>query len=165
MKPNGVVFAAVPPGAIPNDMRAGLGENNVVLQLGVVFIAAGTVGDQHGDFTGGAFAVGILYPEFIRVPVKILGFPNHETVLSLQQGTLLLGLCLHEEKPQGSCRCQGAPGDQTLPYVDNAFGNPMFFHSIVWLRVGLVFNAISDRAKRYQACLLCARRKTSRDCC
>ena len=67
-------------------MRAGLGENNVVLQLGVGFVAAGAIGIHHGNATGGALAIGVLYPESIRVAVKILGFPNHEAVLSLQQG-------------------------------------------------------------------------------
>ena len=86
MQPHGVIGAAVPPGAIPNDMRAGLGENNVVLQLGVGFVAAGAIGIYHGNATGGALAIGVLYPESIRVTVKSFGFPNHETVLSLQQG-------------------------------------------------------------------------------
>src|SRR5262245_47764211 len=85
MDPSGIVVPVVAAKTPPNNVRAGLGEKNVIFQLRGVLAAASTVVVDHRNAARCYATFGVGEPKPVEVAVVIFGFPNDESVVTLQQ--------------------------------------------------------------------------------
>src|SRR5262245_65129634 len=85
MQPNRVVVPVVAAGSVPDDVRARLGERQVVFQFGCRLAATRAIPVDHGSPARRRAPNPVLGPEVIEIAVETLRLNDEQAIITLRK--------------------------------------------------------------------------------